>query len=76
MNYNKKDFYPSLETGYVNQFIHSKEEYLPPLLFNDKKEGLKFLTTFYSELDTSDEFWLSVTYVTTSIVATLMNTLI
>ena len=71
-----QDLVYSLKTGFINKLINSKREYLPQLLINDRKEGIKFLTTLYKELNSCSEFWLSVAFVTTSGVATLMNTLI
>jgi len=71
-----QDLVYSLRTGFIDQLFHSKKEYLPELLINDKKEGIKFLTTLSKELSTCNEFWLSVAFVTTSGIATLINTLI
>lgn len=45
-----KELYQSLETGFINHIIHSKKEYLPELLRNDKQEGIKFLTAVNREL--------------------------
>ena len=72
-NYNLNQ---SLQTGFIDQSIHSKKEYLPQLVINDKKVGKKVLTTIDSELRLCDEFWFSVAFVTTSGVATLINPLI
>ena len=66
----------SLQTGFFNQLIHSNSEYLPELLVNDKSVGKKVLTTIDRELKKCDEFWFSVAFVTTSGVATLINTLV
>ena len=66
----------SLQTGFINQLIHSNSEYLPELLVNDKSVGKKVLTTIDRELKKCDEFWFSVAFVTTSGVATLINTLV
>jgi len=64
----------SLQKGFIDQTIHSKKEYLPQLITNDKLAGKKVLTTIDRELKTCDEFWFSVAFVTTSGVATLINT--
>ena len=46
------------------------------MLLNDKVSGLKVLSTIDSELNKCDEFWFSVAFLTTSGVATLINTLV
>lgn len=66
----------SLGTGFINHLIQSDKVYRPELLTNDHKQGKKVLTTILHELRTCDEFWFSVAFITTSGVATLMNTLI
>lgn len=70
-----EDLSKSLHTGFINQLIHSKNEYLPRLLINDKKVGCKVLTTIESQLQSCDHFWFSVAFATTSGVATLINCL-
>ena len=71
-----EDLFQSLQTGFIDLIIHSKKEYLPQLLINDKKSGVKFLTTLDYELNSCDEFWFSVAFATASGIATIMNTLI
>ncbi len=66
----------SLQTGYIDKLHHSDKSYLPHLLLNDKVSGLKVLSTIESELKKCDEFWFSVAFLTTSGVATLINTLV
>lgn len=66
----------SLQTGFIDQSIISNNEYLPELLTNDKTNGKKILTTIDWELKKCNEFWFSVAFVTTSGVATLINTLL
>lgn len=65
----------SLKTGFIDRSLPASKDYLPQLLVNDKTEGRKVLTTIIKELNNCDEFWLSVAFVTTSGVATLINTL-
>ncbi len=65
----------SIQTGFVDKSIHSKREYRPQLLVNDKVAGKKILSTLDRELKYCDEFWLSVAFVTTSGLATIMNRL-
>ncbi|QIH39178.1 DEAD/DEAH box helicase [Flavobacterium sp. Sr18] len=66
----------SLQTGFINQNVSSYKEYLPQLLVNDKTEGKKILSTIINELNNCEEFWFSVAFITTSGVATLVETLI
>ncbi len=66
----------SLKSGFINYSLPSYNEYLPQLLVNDKTEGKKVLSTIIKELNDCDEFWFSVAFVTTSGVATLIETLI
>src|ERR1035437_8384369 len=72
----KDVLYKSLQTGFIDQTVISNNEYLPQLLINDKNTGKKILTTIDWELKKCDEFWFSVAFVTTSGVATLINSLI
>ncbi len=72
----QKLLFASLETGFINQLIESEKVYRPELLTNDKSQGKKVLTTILRELQSCDEFWFSVAFVTTGGVATLMSTLI
>ena len=66
----------SIQTGFVNQLVESEKQYRPELLINDHKQGKKVLTTILRKLESSEEFWFSVAFITTSGIATLMNTLI
>jgi len=66
----------SIQTGFIDQMIQSDKSYRPELLTNDYKQGKKILSTITRELETCDEFWFSVAFVTTSGLATLMNTLL
>lgn len=65
----------SLKTGFIDKSYLSSKDYLPQLLVNNKNEQKKILTTILKELNNCDEFWFSVAFVTTSGVATLINTL-
>lgn len=76
MNQLRTKLSESLQTGFVDQIIQSTREYRPQLLVNDKLAGKKVLTTIERELRLCDEFWFSVAFITTSGVATLINTLI
>ena len=65
----------SLITGFIDSFHPSKQEYIPQLLVNDKKNGKTILTTIDKELRNCDEFWFSVAFATKSGVAVLINLL-
>ncbi|WP_378954304.1 DUF3427 domain-containing protein [Pelosinus sp. sgz500959] len=65
----------SLITGFVDSLHPSKQEYIPQLLVNDKKNGKTILTTIDKELRSCDEFWFSVAFVTKSGVAVFINLL-
>jgi len=64
----------SLQAGFIDQTLSSYKEYIPQLLVNDKSEGKKVLTTIIQELNNCEEFWFSVAFITTSGVATLIET--
>ena len=66
----------SIQTGFVDQLIQSNKAYRPELLTNNPEQGKKVLSTIVRELEQCDEFWFSVAFVTTSGIATLMNTLL
>jgi len=76
MSIDEQSLLSSLQAGFINQFIHSKGVYLPQILVNDKKSGIKVLSTIQSELMQCDEFWFSVAFVTNSGVASLFQTLL
>jgi superfamily II DNA or RNA helicase len=76
MTWFKSALTESLKTGFIDQVIASNKDYRPQLLVNDKVAGKKVLTTIERELKRCDEFWFSVAFVTTSGLATLMNTLL
>ena len=66
----------SLVKGYISEKEESKLELLPEFLTNDAASNQKVLTTIIKELQNCEEFWFSVAFITTSGVATLINTLI
>ncbi|WP_293268595.1 DUF3427 domain-containing protein [Neptunomonas sp.] len=65
----------SLKTGFIDKESISETLYQPTLLINKKSPPQKVLSTILEELRYCDEFYISVAFVTTSGVATLMNTL-
>ncbi|MCB0646624.1 MAG: DUF3427 domain-containing protein [Saprospiraceae bacterium] len=70
-----QSFNLSLQTGYIDKSILSKLEYQPELLVNQKNPPIKVLSTIIQELENCSEFYISVAFVTTSGVATIINTL-
>ncbi len=63
----------SLKTGFIDQSLASKKEYLPELLVNDSTNGKKVLHTISRELKNCDEFWFSIAFATKSGVTSLIN---
>ena len=68
-------FNNSLQTGYVDKKILSELAYQPELLVNQKNPPKKVLSALLYELDNCTEFYISVAFVTTSGVATIINKL-
>lgn len=68
-------FNSSLQTGYIDKTVLSNLEYQPELVVNKKKPPKKILSTLLHELETCNEFYISVAFVTTSGVATIINKL-
>ena len=68
-------FNSSLQTGYVDKNILSNIAYQPELLFNQKNPPKKVLSSILHELENCNQFYISVAFVTTSGVATIINKL-
>ncbi|OYX84247.1 MAG: restriction endonuclease subunit R [Flavobacteriales bacterium 32-34-25] len=68
-------FNSSLQTGYVDKNILSDLAYQPELLVNQKNPPKKVLSTILHELENCNQFYISVAFVTTSGVATIINKL-
>lgn len=68
-------FNASLQTGYIDKNILSEVAYQPELLVNQKNPPKKVLSTILHELDSCNQFYISVAFVTTSGVATIINKL-
>jgi superfamily II DNA or RNA helicase/HKD family nuclease/SOS-response transcriptional repressor LexA len=66
----------SLQTGFIDKTIISDENFHPELLVNQKKPPKKVLLTLLKEFENCEEFYISVAFVTTSGVATIINKLI
>lgn len=68
-------FNESLQTGFVDKSILSDIAYQPELLVNQKNPPKKILSTIIKEFESCSEFFISVAFVTTSGVATIINIL-
>ncbi|MBU2950483.1 DUF3427 domain-containing protein [Tamlana agarivorans] len=68
-------FKDSLLTGFIDKALESDVLYQPELLVNRKIPRKKVLSTIIKELENCESFYISVAFVTTSGVATLINTL-
>lgn len=71
-----EDFEKSLHTGFIDKTSNSDLLYQPELLVNRKVPRAKVLTSIISELERCESFFISVAFVTTSGVASLMHSLI
>ncbi len=68
-------FNTSLQTGYIDKTILSSVDYQPELLVNQKHPPKKVLSSILYELENCNQFYISVAFVTTSGVATIINQL-
>ena len=66
----------ALKTGFIDKHFSSDERLQPRLLLNDKCTGTKVLSSLLEALDTCDEFWFSVAFVTRGGLACIHNKLI
>lgn len=73
--YLRNEFKRSLETGFIDRSTISDLLYQPELLVNKKDPPVKILSTITQELSSCDAFYISVAFVTTSGVATIINSL-
>lgn len=65
----------SLFTGFIDKQVLSDVAFQPELLVNEKTPPKKILSTIIRELSSCDEFYISVAFVTTSGIATIINSL-
>jgi superfamily II DNA or RNA helicase/HKD family nuclease len=70
-----ESFNQSLQTGYIDKTILSNLDYQPELLVNQKNPPKKVLSTILHEFENCNQFFISVAFVTTSGVATIINKL-
>jgi superfamily II DNA or RNA helicase/phage repressor protein C with HTH and peptisase S24 domain len=66
-------FNQSLQTGFVNKSIISDAVYQPELLVNQIQPPKKILSILLQEFEKCSEFYITVAFVTTSGVATIIN---
>lgn len=71
-----EEFKKSLNTGFIDRDSKSDILYQPELLLNQKFPKKKVLSTLIKEFNNCEEFYISVAFVTTSGLATLINTFI
>jgi len=64
----------SLKTSFIDYSIQSDQMFRPQLVKNDYKNHEKVLTSLLIELKTCIEFYFSVAFITSSGLATLLNT--
>jgi superfamily II DNA or RNA helicase/HKD family nuclease/SOS-response transcriptional repressor LexA len=69
-----ENFKESLLTGFIDKTLESDALYQPELLVNRKIPRKKVLSTIINELENCESFFISVAFVTTGGVATLINT--
>ncbi|WP_430928367.1 DEAD/DEAH box helicase [Polaribacter marinivivus] len=73
---NIKGLEQGLRHSFINKTLSPNKNYQPELLVNDNEKGKKFLSHLLTELDSCDNFWICVAFVTTSGIATIINSLI
>lgn len=64
-----------LQQSFINKEQSADKNYQATLLTNEIKEGKKFLSTLLKELNSCDEFFISVAFVTNSGIAPIINCL-
>lgn len=75
INHTYEELKNSLVSGFIDHSQASKHDFKPELIVNDGK-GRKVLSSINKHLQSSDSFWFSVAFVTTSGVACLKQELI
>lgn len=65
----------SLQSGFIDCDLTSLEKYNPKFLINDHTKGMKVLTSIEKELQTCQEFYFSVAFITNSGVTSLISIL-
>ena len=70
-----EEFEKSLQTGFIDKTSISELLYQPELLVNRKRPPKKVLSTIIQELNSCEGYFISVAFVTTDGLATLINSL-
>ncbi len=65
----------NLKSGFIDKDNYSKGKYSPELIYNNRDEDKKVLTTLINELENCKEFWFSVAFITNAGVSILINAL-
>ncbi len=68
------EFYNNIRSGFIEKSIDSSGEFIPRLLTNERSEGVKVLSSIIAELNSCEEFWFSVAFLTNGGLQTLVNT--
>jgi superfamily II DNA or RNA helicase/HKD family nuclease len=74
MNNSNKEFYENIVSGFIENNQNPSGDFVPRLLTNNKKEGIKILSSIITELNSCNEFWFSVAFLTNSGLQSLINT--
>jgi len=68
------EFYNNIKAGFIEKSIDSSGEYIPRLLTNERSAGVKVLSSIIAELNSCEEFWFSVAFLTNGGLQSLLNT--
>jgi mutator protein MutT len=68
-------FVENLKEGYIESSTNVSGQFMPRLLTNEKKEGIKVLSSIITELNLCNEFWFSVAFLTNSGLQSIINSL-
>lgn len=69
-----EDFFENIKAGFIDNSMDTSGQYIPRLLTNEKSEGIKVLSSIIAELNSCEEFWFSVAFLTNSGLQSLINT--
>ncbi len=68
------EFFNNIKAGFIEKSIESSGEYIPKLLTNEPSAGVKVLSSIIAELNSCQEFWFSVAFLTNGGLQSLLNT--
>mgnify|MGYP000045772796 CR=1 FL=1 len=74
MNEVNVEFYNNIKAGFIEKSIDSSGEFIPRLLTNERSQGVKVLSSIIAELNSCEEFWFSVAFLTNGGLQSLLNT--